>query len=73
LVPKPRVHLTYFHGVFAPHSKYRALVTPAKRGKGQKGEAAQQERIQARVTKFDEISEQLREKPLEKLRIQVTQ
>jgi len=31
-----------------------------------------QERIQARVTKFDEISEQLREKPLEKLRIQVT-
>ena len=23
-----------FHGIFAPNSKYRALVTPAKRGKG---------------------------------------
>ena len=36
LVPKPRVNLTRFHGVFAPNSKYRALVTPAKRGKGRK-------------------------------------
>jgi len=36
LVPKPRVNLTRFHGVFAPNSKYRALVTPAKRGKGNK-------------------------------------
>ncbi len=36
LVPKPRVNLTRFHGVFAPNSKYRALVTPAKRGKGSK-------------------------------------
>ena len=34
LVPKPRVNLTRFHGVFAPNSKYRARVTPAKRGKG---------------------------------------
>jgi len=32
LVPKPRVNLTRYHGVFAPRSKYRALVTPAKRG-----------------------------------------
>ncbi len=36
LVPKPRVNLTRFHGVFAPNSKYRALVTPAKRGRGKK-------------------------------------
>ena len=36
LVPKPRVNLTRFHGVFAPNSKLRALVTPAKRGKGRK-------------------------------------
>ena len=36
LVPKPRVNLTRFHGVFAPNSKYRARVTPAKRGKGNK-------------------------------------
>jgi len=33
LVPRPRVNLTRFHGVFAPNSKYRAVVTPAKRGK----------------------------------------
>ncbi len=38
LVPKPKVNLTRFHGVFAPNSKYRVTVTPAKRGKGkQKG------------------------------------
>jgi len=36
LVPRPRVNLTRFHGVFAPNSKHRALVTPAKRGKGSK-------------------------------------
>ena len=36
LVPKPRVNLTRFHGVFAPNSKHRALVIPAKRGKGNK-------------------------------------
>ncbi len=36
LVPRPRVNLTRFHGVFAPNSKYRALVTPAKRGKRKK-------------------------------------
>lgn len=35
LVPKPRVNLTCFNGVFAPNGKHRALVsTPAKRGKG---------------------------------------
>lgn len=36
LVPKPRVNLTRFHGVFAPNSKHRAQVTPAKRVKGNK-------------------------------------
>jgi hypothetical protein len=36
LVPKPRVNLTRFHGVFAPNSQHRAVVTPAKRGKGGK-------------------------------------
>jgi hypothetical protein len=34
LVPKPRVNLTRFHGVFAPNSKHRIDVTPAKRGRG---------------------------------------
>jgi hypothetical protein len=36
LVPKPRVNLTRFHGVFAPNSKHRTLVTPARRGRGNK-------------------------------------
>ena len=36
LVPRPRVNLTRFHGVFAPNSKHRALVTPGKQGKGWK-------------------------------------
>ena len=36
LVPKPRFNLTRFHGVFAPNSKHRALITPAGRGKGRK-------------------------------------
>ena len=36
LVPKPRVNLTRFHGVFAANSAHRAQVTPAKHGKGNK-------------------------------------
>ena len=31
--PLPRINLTRFHGVLAPNSKYRAQVTPSKRGK----------------------------------------
>jgi Putative transposase len=34
LVPKPRVNLTRYHGVFAPHSALRAEITPAWRGTG---------------------------------------
>ena len=34
LVPKPRVNLARFQGVFAPHSEYRARVTPGRRGRG---------------------------------------
>jgi hypothetical protein len=34
LKPTPRVHLTRYHGVFAPHSRWRAQVTPAGRGSG---------------------------------------
>ena len=47
LVPRPRVNLTRFHGIFAPNSKHRALVTPAKRGKGNERKAAdgQEEQI----------------------------
>jgi len=39
LVPKPRVNLIRFHGVFAPNSQHRARVTPAKRGRGHKRRA----------------------------------
>jgi len=33
-VPRPRMHLTRYHGVFAPHSQYQAAVTPAHWGRG---------------------------------------
>ncbi len=35
---KKRANLIRFHGVFAPNSGHRALITPAKRGKGNKRE-----------------------------------
>lgn len=44
LVPKPRVNLTRYHGVFAPNSAYRAQVTPAGRGSGRKPESPPAER-----------------------------
>jgi len=40
LVPKPRVNLTRFHGVFAPNSQHRAIITPEKRGKGSKAKVS---------------------------------
>jgi pyruvate/2-oxoglutarate dehydrogenase complex dihydrolipoamide acyltransferase (E2) component len=40
LVPKPRVNLTRYHGVFAPNSAQRARVTKAGRGKGARAQAA---------------------------------
>lgn len=36
LVPKPRVNLTRFHGIFAPNHGHRGVVTPGRRGKGSK-------------------------------------
>jgi len=33
LVPKPRVNLTRFHGVFAPNSRHHVIITLAKRNK----------------------------------------
>lgn len=30
LVPRPRVHLTRFHGVLAPHYKFRRMIVPQK-------------------------------------------
>ena len=47
LVPRPGVNLTRYHGVFAPHSKYRALVTPAKRGKAKKAKTEEQQQTDA--------------------------
>ena len=35
-MPKPRVNLIRFHGVFAPNSRHRKQITPANRGKGKK-------------------------------------
>jgi len=39
LVPPPRVHLTRYRGVFAPHAALRAAVTPAGRGPGARSRA----------------------------------
>ena len=33
LVPNPRVNLTRYHGVFAPHHHLRSQMTPAQRGR----------------------------------------
>jgi len=46
LVPKPRVNLTCYHGVFAPNSQHRARVTPARRGRGNKAKASGPEAAQ---------------------------
>ena len=42
-MPKPRVNLTRFHGVFAPNSKHRALVAQAKRCRSNKAIVAYDE------------------------------
>ena len=44
LVPRPRAHLTRYHGVFAPASPDRAQIVPATRG------TAVTERAEATVT-----------------------
>jgi hypothetical protein len=51
LVPQPRMNLTRYHGVFAPNSPHRALVTKADRGRGAKravSEAVEEETPAAR-------------------------
>ena len=40
LVPRPRVNLTRFHGVFAPNSRWRSRITPSGRGRRKPTEAA---------------------------------
>ncbi len=39
LIPRPGVNLTRYHGIFAPNSRWRALVTPSRRGKRAVGDA----------------------------------
>ena len=34
LVPRPRLNLTRYHGILAPHHRWRAAITPARRGTG---------------------------------------
>lgn len=41
LVPKPRVNLTRFHGVFAPNSDLRSKVTPGGRAKHCRGDTVE--------------------------------
>ena len=44
LVPRPRIHLIRFHGVFAPHFKYRSLVTPEHSDKTNKTSQTEQKK-----------------------------
>ena len=44
LVPRPRIHLIRFHGVFAPHFKYRSLVTPDHSDKTNKTSRTEQKK-----------------------------
>lgn len=50
LVQRPRLNLTRFHGVFAPNSKHRALVTQAKRGKGRRKQKSEEEGVLVTAT-----------------------
>jgi len=43
LVPKPRVHLTRFHGVFAPNNKHRPMVTSEAKGRKNKSKATKEQ------------------------------
>ena len=36
LIPKPKVNLTRFHGVFAPNSQYRQIITAEGKAKKSK-------------------------------------
>lgn len=49
LVPKPRINLTRFHGLFAPNSKHRAMVTPAGRA-SKKEQAAVNRKLRAEIS-----------------------
>ena len=52
LVPPPRVNLTRYHGVFAPNSQHRALVTLGKQGKGNKTQDADETQEQTPQTRI---------------------
>jgi len=56
LVPKPRINLTRFHGVFAPNSQYRTLVTPAKRGRGKRAKVPNEAQDQTPAEKQTSIT-----------------
>ena len=40
---RPRANLIRYHGVLAPNSKFRSVVTPAKRGKGSRSKGSDKE------------------------------
>ncbi len=56
LVPRPRVNLTRYHGVFAPNSKHRALVTPARRGKGKRRSTVEEDKEKAETNRHVAMS-----------------
>jgi hypothetical protein len=51
LVPRLRVNLTRYHGVFAPNSPWRGAITPGRRGKGAKRKASEEVEDDTLVTR----------------------
>ena len=64
LVPRPRVNLTRYHAVFAPNSKHRALVTPARRGKGKRRSTVEEDKEKAETNCHVAMSWAQRLKPV---------
>ena len=52
LVPRPRLHLIRFHGVLAPHAKWRAAIVPApaENASGQSADHAHAQPSPARMS-----------------------
>lgn len=59
IIPRPRVHLTRFHGVLAPHYKYRKQIVPAP-----KVVAPQLEVVNPQTLALDKLKEKNKKKSI---------
>ena len=58
------MNLTRYHAVFAPNSKHRALVTPARRGKGKRRSTVEEDKEKAETNCHVAMSWAQRLKPV---------